>query len=157
MSVTGVYSSASTTTNTNNTTVTDKSILGKDDFLKLLITELQYQDPLDPLDNKDYIAQMASFTSLEQTQNLTSSFAELTSSIKDTLLPGMLMQQAVSLIGKEITYFDPDTIDSGTPQILTGVVDSVALKSDGPYYVVDGTLINRDYLISIKQPATTGQ
>lgn len=44
--------------------------LGKDAFLKLLITQMQYQDPLNPMDNQQFMAQMAQFSSLEQMQNL---------------------------------------------------------------------------------------
>ena len=53
------------------------SQLDKDDFLKLLVTQLRYQNPLEPMDNNEYIAQLAQFSSLEQMQNLTLQVANL--------------------------------------------------------------------------------
>lgn len=75
--------------------------LGKDDFLKLLTVQLQYQDPLNPLENTEFIAQMAQFSSLEQLQNMNSSLEEELGS--DDGLHAVLKQNlATSLVGKEI-------------------------------------------------------
>lgn len=60
-----------------NTSKLGTTNLGKDDFMKLLVTQLRYQNPLEPMDNKEYIAQLAQFSSLEQLQNLNIQFANL--------------------------------------------------------------------------------
>ncbi|MCX7969939.1 MAG: flagellar hook assembly protein FlgD [Negativicutes bacterium] len=88
---------------------TGKSSLGKDDFLKLLVVQLQNQDPSQPMDDKEFIAQMASFSSLEQMKNVSSA---------------MEATQATAMIGKTITWQRKD----GT--VGEGVVDSVKI-ADG--------------------------
>ena len=71
--------------------------LGKDAFLKLLMTQMQYQDPMSPMDNKDFIAQMAQFSSLEQMKNMNTS---LTNFIKTETSSAKL--NALTLIGKDV-------------------------------------------------------
>jgi len=75
------------------------SDLGKDAFLKILITQLSNQDPLDPLKDKDFIAQMAQFSTLEQMTNMNKSIEEMVSMNKAT---------AVGYIGRIIEYIDED-------------------------------------------------
>lgn len=69
--------------------------LGKDDFLKLLVTQLRYQDPLNPMDDTDFIAQTAQFTALEQMQNLNNT---------------TLLGQATNFIGKDVQAIDENGV-----------------------------------------------
>jgi flagellar basal-body rod modification protein FlgD len=69
--------------------------LGKDDFLKLLVTQLQYQDPSSPMEDTQFISQMAQFSSLEQMTNMADGFNQLSS-----VLGG---QSAESSLGKNVT------------------------------------------------------
>ena len=73
------------------------SVMGKDDFLKMMIAQLQHQDPLNPLDGTDFTAQLAQFSSLEQLSNMNTQLETLglyQASLNNT--------QSISLIGKEI-------------------------------------------------------
>src|SRR5699024_10649496 len=73
--------------------------LGKDEFIKILMTQLQHQDPLNPMEDKDFIAQMATFSSLEQMMNMAKSI--------DTLVNNQMVSPVIQyshMIGKEVTY-----------------------------------------------------
>jgi flagellar basal-body rod modification protein FlgD len=74
------------------------SVLGKDDFLNLLITQLQNQDPLNPTDSTEFTAQLAQFSSLEQLNNVNTNLEQL-----QNFQASANNSQAVSLLGKEIT------------------------------------------------------
>jgi flagellar basal-body rod modification protein FlgD len=79
--------------------------LGKDDFLKLLITQLSYQDPTAPMEDKEFIAQMAQFSSLEQMTSMAGDFAKLT----QMLMAG----EATSALGKSVEITDGEKVIQG--------------------------------------------
>ena len=105
-----------TTTGTSSTKKADQ-VLGKDDFLKLMVAQMKNQDPMNPSDDKDNIAQMAQFSSLEQITNLASATQELATR--------MSLTQNVGLLGHDVTYTKAD----GTAG--TGKVDGLDLTADG--------------------------
>lgn len=96
--------------------------LGKDDFLKLLITQLSNQDPTSPMENTEFIAQMAQFSSLEQMTNMSSSFSKMASFINSS--------EAVSTIGKSVELNIGDATERG---IVTG-----ATRGENPQILVNG-------------------
>ncbi len=105
-------------TNAASSVLSQNSALGKDDFLKLLVSQLQHQDPLEPANDTEFIGQMAQFSALEQESNT----AESTSTMADQLSKA----GALGLIGKTVTYTDADGTN---PQ--TGVVQQVDIGADG--------------------------
>jgi flagellar basal-body rod modification protein FlgD len=100
-----------------------KNELGKDEFLKILITQLTNQDPTEPMEDREFIAQMAQFSTLEQMTNMSSEFERL----------GGLLQsgQAMSVLGKTVDVVLGDQVISGSVQEVTG--------GDYPQVLVNGT------------------
>ena len=86
------------TTGSTEPAVSQPSVLGKEDFLNLLITQLQNQDPLNPTDSTEFTAQLAQFSSLEQLSNVNNNLEQMQNFQASTN-----NSQAVSLLGKEIT------------------------------------------------------
>ncbi|HOQ14733.1 MAG TPA: flagellar hook capping FlgD N-terminal domain-containing protein [Bacillota bacterium] len=99
--------------------------VGTDTFLKLLVAQLQYQNPLDPQTDTEFVAQLAQMTSLEQMQNMNST---------------LINSQASSMIGK-IVYAEVLDSNSGITYSYEGYVDSIIFKNGSAYVVIGNTAI----------------
>ena len=91
--------------------------MNQEDFLKILLTQLTYQDPMKPMDNQEFMAQMAQFTSLEQTQQLNDKIS--------TLISNQAALQSVGLIGRTVDI-------SSASGAVTGTVVSLSLSGESP-------------------------
>jgi flagellar basal-body rod modification protein FlgD len=106
--------------------------LGKDDFLKLLITQLSHQDPTAPMQDKEFIAQMAQFSSLEQ---MTGMNTQMTGMAADfSKLASMLSGgEAYSALGKDVELVDGERLVQGTVRAVTRGENPMVLVN-GAYY-----------------------
>ena len=118
------------------TTEADNSTLGKDAFLQILITQLQNQDPTNPMDDREFISQMAQFSSLEQMQNMTKAMESLLDSQKQTQL-----MSYTSFVGKDVKWHEvtDKTDEAGKPIVNegSGTVVEVKFKDGEPLFVLD--------------------
>jgi flagellar basal-body rod modification protein FlgD len=114
----------SATTGTTATTAKDKSTMGKDDFLKLLVGQLKNQDPQNPTGSEDFMGQMAQFSMLEQLTNLATATTQLTSTMSES--------QTVGLLGRTVSYIGADKT------VVTGTVESVDISGKSPTITVGG-------------------
>lgn len=94
----------SKTTYTQQTSNEPSDEITYDDFMNLLVTQLKYQDPLDPMDNNQFIAQTTGFTQLEELTKMSASMDDLVESLTSTDSSSDKLLAATSFIGKEVTY-----------------------------------------------------
>jgi len=112
------------------------------DYMKLLVAQLQNQNPLEPLDNKDMTAQLAQFSQLQQLENMNTSFGSVLDSVQRSY--------ASSLIGKEVSF--KATAGDGTAETRTGKVKEVLMGKDGQItLVVDDRTVDLADVLSIRQ------
>ena len=130
-----------------------KDILGKDDFLKILMTQLQNQDPLNPMQDKDFIAQMATFSSLEQMTNLTQTMEKFVDNQSQTQLISYNQ-----FVGKQVTWHKIIESESNeTPEIQEGqgLVKGVRFKGDSVEFIMeDGTILTPGNISQVNTEAS---
>jgi flagellar basal-body rod modification protein FlgD len=113
--------------------------LGKDQFLQILVTQLRNQDPMQPMQDKEFISQMAQFSSLEQMMNMSTSVTALRQSA------GMV----AAMIGKEVSWIE--TTDVGVIS-HSGVVSSILWHDGVQYAKVGNAEVKLDEILSISEP-----
>lgn len=154
--VNGQVQTTLTADNTSKDT-TGTSELGKEAFLQLLVTQMKYQDPLDPTSDTEYISQLATFSSLEEMQNINETLTNGLESINTT----MNTSYAQSLVGKYVMLMVTDS--NGETMATGGKVDYVYNEDGTTYLNVNGndyplscldTVVSEDY---VKSLSGTGQ
>ena len=130
-------SSASAAASTGSTS--SSSSLNMDDFLQILSAELQYQDPMEPTNNSEYMAQMAQFSLLEQVESLSKQIS---------------FSSASSSVGQNVLYSLTDS--SGNTTVSSGTVDAVDISSGSPAYLVNGQWLTQSEISGFYQsPASS--
>ena len=112
------------------------SSLGKDDFLQLLVAQMKYQDPLEPTSNTEYISQYATFSELEQMQNMSST---------------MELSRASDLVGKTVVVETTDA--TGNTSSDMGVVDYISYENNKALVWVNGQSWTLDSVKEVADPA----
>ncbi len=112
------------------------------DYMRLLVTQLQNQNPLEPMDNTEMASQLTQFSQLERLESMSSSFAKVLETTE--------RNYAASLIGKEVSFFEETA--SGDTDIIGGVVEQVYNDVDGQIILLAGEhTIGLADVISVKQ------
>ena len=136
---TGYTTSSASNTNTSSNSGTDE--LGKDQFIKLFIAQIQYQDPLNPLDSAEFTAQLAQFSSVEQLYGMNSKLGN----IEETMTNQSEQHDNLGYIGKTVKA------DDNTMRVDNGTVQSGSYTLDGSGYVTidvydsDGVIVRTFY------------
>jgi flagellar basal-body rod modification protein FlgD len=131
---TSTTSATTATTGTTDTATNPSSTLNQADFLKLLVAQIQYQDPMNPQSDTEMAAQLAQFTSLQQA---TQSSASLS------------MMQANGLVGSTVKV----QVDS--ENTASGVVTGVVMNNGAPQITINGTNYNLSQVTSVTPAAAS--
>jgi len=129
------------TSNVQTASKKDTSAMGKDQFLKIMMAQLKNQDPMQPLEDKEFIAQMAQFTSVEQLMNISGQLTTLNQSLGSVS----------GLIGKDISWVSTETSGSNS-EVKTGTVTSIVIRDGVQYATVGKEAIPVNLILEIAEP-----
>ncbi len=133
--------------NSSDEVSNNSQTLMKDDFLKLFIAQLKNQDPLSPVDDSQFLAQLAQFSSLEQMSNVAKSVEDLNQNM--TMLTSQsLLVQGAAMIGKEAVGI------GGDGQQVSGVISSVKWNGDNLQVAIGDKMINLENIIEVREAGT---
>lgn len=133
----------------NREVKTENDRLGKDDFLKLLMAQLQNQDPMNPMEDNEFISQMATFSSLEQMTNMNNSIEKLVQlEIQSSLI------DYSHFVGKEVTWHNVTDEDEAIVTEGKGIVASVQFVGDSVKFILeDGAELFPANISQVNQPS----
>ncbi len=115
------------------------------DYMKLLVTQLQNQDPMSPMDNNQMASQLTSMSELQQLENMNTSFSKV--------LTATQWSYGNSLLGKEVSFTDSTNASTG---VSSGTVSQVAEGTDGELMLTVGSqTIGLDTLLSVQNASTS--
>ena len=113
-----------------------KEMLGQEDFLQLLVTQFTNQDPLAPVADTEFIAQMAQFTALETSKEMSDEMSQMRLQNAN--------QEAIGMIGKEVEIL------TGEDETMLGMVDKVMMDSNGPRISVGYQTFSLDKVLTVR-------
>ena len=160
ITVDGVTQSVESYNSTKTNATGVNSALDKDAFLKLMVTQLQYQDPLDPQDNSEYVAELAQFSALEQMTNVSEGITNVTKLVGN-LDTSVLVGQLSSMIGQDLqwTVTTAETDDEGnvkkTSVTLEGKVTGGSISDGEPTVIANAD--GKTYQVAIGDITRVGQ
>ena len=146
--VTSAVSSA--TSSSAATKATGTAQLDRNAFLKLLIAQLQNQDPMKPMEDKEFISQLAQFSSLEQMQSLSQDFSNFSSGFGDfsagflAFSRNQVASQAFGMIGHKVQY-----LDAKTGEKVEGIVSSVGFAAGGTKLNIGDTQVDLGNVVTV--------
>ncbi|PCK21512.1 flagellar hook assembly protein FlgD [Bacillus pumilus] len=123
-------------TDTSSSAAKKTDTLGRDQFLKILLTQLQNQDPTNPIDDREFVTQLATFSSLEQQMNMNESISQLNKVMSTFVAHQDPFTTYVGWIGKEVVGKQDDKEISGTVKSVKNIDNEYFL------YLEDGTKIS---------------
>lgn len=126
--------------------MTDKNM-----FLKLMLKQMEYQDPTEPTSNEQWLSQMAQYSSLESAQNTQSAIEKLSTlvnNLSEAYSTSVGITQTLNLLGKEVTIVDPEDKTGGTK--ITGKVEEASFEDGTGSVKVNGKNYSIAYITSVK-------